>query len=66
MWGSQDNHKMQKEQLLHCIGKFKLLQAERANGLHAGVGSSRDVTVAAASDVYDFIRLLSESKKLKP
>lgn len=66
IWSSQEDHKTQREQLLHCLGKFKLLQAERANGLHAGVGSSRDITVAAASDVYEFIRLLSESKKLKP
>lgn len=66
IWGSTEDHKVQKEKLLHCIGKFKLLQAERANGLHAGIGSSRDITVAAAADVYDFIQLLSESKKLKP
>lgn len=66
IWGSAEEHKTQKEQLIHCIGKFKLLQAERANGLHAGIGSSRDVTVASATDVYDFIMLLSESKKLKP
>ena len=66
LWSNLDDHKGQKEQLLHCINKFKLLQVERANGLHAGMGSSRDVTVAAATDVYSFIQLLSGSKKLKP
>lgn len=66
IWNSTENHQAQKEQLLHYIGKFKLLQSERANGLHAGMGGSRDITVAAASDVFNFIQLLSESKKLKP
>lgn len=66
IWNNSEDHKTQKEQLLNCIGKFKLLQAERASGLHAGIGSSRDITVAAATDIYEFIQLLSESKKLKP
>ena len=66
IWNSSEDHKTQKEQLLYCIGKFKLLQAERASGLHAGIGSSRDITVATATDIYEFIQLLSESKKLKP
>ena len=66
IWNKPDDHQEQKEQLLHCIGKFKLLQAERACGLHAGIGSSRDVTVSAAEDIYRFVQLLSQSKKLKP
>ena len=66
IWADLEDHQVQKEQLLHYISKFKLLQAERASGLHAGVGSSRDITVSAATDVYNFIQLLSESKKLKP
>jgi hypothetical protein len=66
IWNDLDDHQEQKEQILHYIGKFKLLQAERACGLHAGIGSSRDVTVSAAEDIYRFIQLLSKSKKLKP
>lgn len=51
--------------LLHYMDKFKLLQELRANGLHAGIGCSRDITVSTANDIYQFIVLLSESKKLK-
>ena len=66
LWNRPDDHQEQKEQLLHYIGKFKLLQAERACGLHAGIGSSRDITVSAAEDIYRFVQLLAQSKKLKP
>lgn len=66
IWNKPDEHQEQKAQLLHYIGKFKLLQAERACGLHAGIGASRDITVSAAEDIYRFIQLLSQSKKLKP
>jgi len=66
IWGSAENHTEQKSQLLHCLGKFKLHQELRANGLHAGLGCSRDIAIAAATDVHTFIQLLSQSKKLRP
>lgn len=66
IWGDAENHQEQKEELLHCLGKFKLHQELRANGLHAGLGCSRDITIATASDIYKFIQLLSQSKKLRP
>ena len=66
IWGNLDEHAEQKAKLLHCLGKFKLHQELRANGLHAGLGCSRDIALAAATDIFDFIQLLSQSKKLKP
>lgn len=66
IWGDEEDHQEQKEQLLHCLGKFKLHQELRANGLHAGIGCSRDITIAVATDIYEFIQLLSISKKLRP
>lgn len=54
-----------KPALINYLNKFKLLQELRANGLHAGEGCSRDVTVATANDVYVFIQLLSKGKRLK-
>ncbi len=66
IWGNPDEHADQKAKLLHCLGKFKLHQELRANGLHAGRGCSRDIAVALATDIFDFIQLLSQSKKLKP
>ena len=66
LWKSPEEHSLQKEQLLFCLNKFKLLQELRASGLHAGVGCSRDVTVSTAIDIYSFIQLLLQSKKLKP
>ena len=66
IWGTSENHEEQKSKLLNCLGKFKLIQELRANGLHAGLGCSRDIVIAAATDIYTFIQLLSQSKKLKP
>ena len=66
LWGNQDEHEEQKKQILHYLGKFKLLQELRANGLHAGLGCSRDIVVSTAGDIYEFILLLSQSKKLRP
>lgn len=66
IWGDVENHQDQKEQLLHYLSKFKLHQELRANGLHAGLGCSRDITIATATDIYTFIQLLSQSKKLRP
>ena len=66
LWGNQNDHEEQKKQILHYLGKFKLLQELRANGLHAGFGCSRDIVVSTAGDIYEFILLLSQSKKLRP
>lgn len=66
VWEDATHHEEQKKQLLHCLGQFKLLQQQRASGLHAGVGCSRDIAVAVSNVVSDFILLLSKSKKLGP
>lgn len=66
IWGNKENHQEQKEEILHYLGKFKLLQGLRANGLHAGLGCSRDIVLSTAMDIYNFIILLSQSKRLRP
>lgn len=66
LWKGSEDHSLQKEPLLYCLNKFKLLQELRANGLHAGLGCSRDITVSTATDIFSFVKLLSQSKKLKP
>lgn len=66
IWGDEQNHQDQKYKLLHSLNKFKLHQELRAGGLHAGVGCSRDIVIATATDVWDFIQLLSQGKKLRP
>lgn len=66
IWENAEKHDEQKNQLLHCLSKFKLHQELRANGLHAGLGCSRDIAIATATDIYTFIQLLSQSKKLRP
>lgn len=65
VWKSQTDKDDQKEQLIFYLKKFRLLQDLRANGLHAGIGCSRDVAVLTANDIYQFILLLSQGKKLK-
>ena len=47
------------------MNKFRLLQDLRAQGLHAGIGCSRDIAVSTGKDVYDFIMLLAQGKRLK-
>lgn len=64
LWRSPESITKQQGDLLNLLSKFKLLQRLRANGLHAGKGCSKDVTLATANDVYDFIKLLALSKKL--
>ena len=61
-----DDHDEQRELLVHYLSKFKLLQSLRANGLHAGIGDSKDVVLSTATDIYGFIQCLSKSKRLKP
>lgn len=55
---------VQVADVLSLLSKFNVLQASRANGLHAGIGCSKDVAVITANDVYDYIKLLSICKKL--
>lgn len=50
---------------LFYLDKFRLLQDLRAQGLHAGIGCSRDIAVSTATDVYNFIMLLAQGKRLK-
>lgn len=64
--GKRRKPRQAKNQLLHCLDKFKLHQKLRANGFYARLGCSRDITIATATDVYTFIQLLSQSKKLRP
>lgn len=66
LWGNADDHQDQKQKMIHYLGKFKLLQELRANGLHAGLGCSRDILVSTAGEIYEFITLLSQSKRLRP
>lgn len=65
LWRSTTDFAEQQQQLLHYLDKFKLLQELRAGGLHAGVGCSRDIVVSVANDLYCFIMLLAQGKKLK-
>lgn len=66
LWNDTDNPNATRETILDYTLKFRMLQTLRANGLHAGVGPSRDVVIITVNDVYDFIQLLSQSKRLKP
>ncbi|MEK3796033.1 hypothetical protein MKX42_30290 [Paenibacillus sp. FSL R7-0204] len=52
--------------LLDKTTKFRLLAKARAGGLHAGIGPSREVTVALARDVSDFLIHLSYSSRIRP
>lgn len=65
LWKNPDNYLEQQSLFLNYLDKFKLLQELRANGLHAGIGCSRDIVVSIANDIYDFMLLLSQGKKLK-
>lgn len=65
LWKDENSKRDYKEVLLNHLNKFRLLQDMRANGLHAGAGCSRDVAVSTANDVFDFIQILANGKKLK-
>jgi hypothetical protein len=65
IWKDKNSNAEQKAALLSYINKFTILQAMRANGLHAGKGCSRDITVTTANDIYQFFLLLAQGKKLK-
>ncbi|HVI40905.1 MAG TPA: hypothetical protein VM577_09615 [Anaerovoracaceae bacterium] len=65
LWKNVVDYGGQQRLLLHYLDKFKLLQELRASGLHAGIGCSRDITVSVANDMYNFVLLLAQGKKLK-
>lgn len=65
LWKDESSKQKNKELVIHHLNKFRLLQELRANGLHAGKGCSRDIVVSIANDIYDFIQLISNGKKLK-
>lgn len=53
-------------EILNSTSKFKLLVKERAGGLHAGKGPSRDVSISCVNDVIRFLRVLGLSSRIKP
>lgn len=65
IWKDETAKKEDREIIINYLCKFRLLQDMRANGLHAGIGCSRDVVVSTANDIYDFIQILAKGKKLK-
>ena len=65
IWRDEKSKLENKQLLINYLYKFRLLQDLRANGLHAGVGCSRDVAVSIANDIYGFIQLLANGKRLK-
>jgi len=65
MWKDVDDICDQQSQFIYYLDKFKLLQTLRANALHAGIGCSRDIAVVTANEIYQFVLLLSQGKKLK-
>ncbi|MEX2462547.1 MAG: hypothetical protein WD469_14825 [Paenibacillaceae bacterium] len=54
------------QELMAKTSKFRILAKSRAGGLHAGFGPSRDVVLALAQDVSDFLILLAKSTRIKP
>lgn len=65
LWKDSQEHSEQQKMALAYLSKFRLMQDLRAKGLHAGQGCSRDIAAAIANDIYEFIQLLCQSKKLK-
>ena len=57
--------KAHREALLEHTNFFTVLGTERANGLHAGKGPSRDVAYYAAQRVYEFLKTLSASTRMR-
>lgn len=54
------------KKLLDATLKFKVIITARANGFHAGIGTSFEVISTAFNDVTYFLELLSESNNYKP
>ena len=65
IWKDKDAREEDKALIINYLCKFQLLQDLRANGLHAGIGCSRDVVVSTANDIYNYIQLLAKGKRLK-
>lgn len=51
--------------LLSATNGFSILFNERAAGLHAGSGPSREAALIAAKKVHDFLELLGNSTRIK-
>jgi hypothetical protein len=47
------------------LSKFKTMQTYRANGLHGGIGNSKDIANICADYVYKYLLLLQKTKKFK-
>lgn len=54
------------QELLRMTSQFPMLMTERAAGLHAGRGQSRDVAFIAAVRLRDFLVKLAESQRIRP
>lgn len=65
LWKDPNDNDEIRGQTINYLNKFVLLLKNRADGLHAGLGCSNDVCSAAFCDVYDFISILSQGKRLK-
>lgn len=57
---------VQLAELLRMTSQFPMLMAERAAGLHAGRGPSRDVVFVAAVHLRAFLAKLAESQRIRP
>ncbi|HCC06807.1 MAG TPA: hypothetical protein DEP72_01390 [Clostridiales bacterium] len=64
IWKDKSNQVEYRAILIEYLSKFKLVQELRAKGLHAGIGVSKDIVSSIINDIYDFMRLLSSSKRL--
>lgn len=53
-------------ELLRMTSQFPMLMTERAAGLHAGRGQSRDVAFVAAIRLREFLVKLAESQRIRP
>ena len=60
------DEKKHRDGLFACTTGFVVLCRERAAGLHAGNGPSREVVCVAAQKVYDFLKELANSTRIKP
>jgi len=65
IWQSHEKPQDLINEFINHFDKFKMLQGLRENGLHAGVGCSRDVTTAIANDIFDFITVLCKCRRFK-
>ncbi|WP_018130349.1 hypothetical protein [Effusibacillus pohliae] len=59
------NHDNHRQKLYQATLKFGPLITARAGGFHAGRAPTRDVCIAMAKEVIDFLGLLSESTRMR-